>query len=318
MDVQYFGPNPQMGIWYLGALRAAEEMAKYTGDKKFEKTCSTLFKKGSKWIDKNLFNGEYYIHNIQPPKNPQEVAPSLLYGIEPVNFTKPDYQLGEGCLVDQLVGQFMSHICGLGYLTNEEHVKTTLKSIMKFNYRDGNNMGFNSMRSFVLGDEKSLQMASYPGNRPEHPFPYFTEAMTGFEYTAAIGMLYEGQTEEGLSCIKNIRDRYDGLKRNPFNEAECGNNYARAMASWGSVIALSGFNYSAVERSMTFASFEGSMFWSNGSAWGVCKQLGSNVELSVYHGTIQLNTFSLRNSKEIKFKETLKITEGETVILNMK
>ena len=48
----------------------------------------------------------------------------------------PDYQLGEGCLVDQLVGQFMAHVCGLGYLVEPNHVKTTLQSIMKFNYRE--------------------------------------------------------------------------------------------------------------------------------------------------------------------------------------
>ncbi|NLH43115.1 MAG: hypothetical protein GX448_14850, partial [Planctomycetes bacterium] len=35
MDVEYYGPNPQMGIWYLGALRAAEEMAKHVGDAQF-------------------------------------------------------------------------------------------------------------------------------------------------------------------------------------------------------------------------------------------------------------------------------------------
>ena len=47
--------------------------------------------------------------------------------------------------------------------------------------------------------------------------PADTEVMTGFEYTAAVGMLYEGQTDDGLRCIRNIRDRYDGRKRNPFN-----------------------------------------------------------------------------------------------------
>ena len=27
MDVNYFGPNPQMGFWYMGALKAAEKMS---------------------------------------------------------------------------------------------------------------------------------------------------------------------------------------------------------------------------------------------------------------------------------------------------
>ena len=73
---------------------------------------------------------------------------------------------------------------------------------------------FNCLRSYALGDEAALLMASYPHKRPKNPFPYFTEVMTGFEYTAAIGMLYEGQNQAGLKCVKNIRDRYDGQKRN--------------------------------------------------------------------------------------------------------
>ena len=74
--------------------------------------------------------------------------------------------------------------------------------------------------------------------------------MTGFEYTAAVGMLYEGMTGEGLQSIRDIRARYDGLKRNPFDEAECGHHYARAMASWAAVLALTGFQYSAVTREL--------------------------------------------------------------------
>ncbi len=50
-------------------------------------------------------------------------------------------------------------------------------------------------------------MASYPKSRPDNPFPYFTEVMTGFEYTAAVGMLYEGMYEDGLKVVTNIRER---------------------------------------------------------------------------------------------------------------
>ena len=136
--------------------------------------------------------------------------------------------------------------------------------------------------------------------------------------TAAIGMIYEGMEDQGLSCIENIRTRYDGRKRNPFNEAECGHNYARAMASWGAVPALSGFQYSAVEQSMTIAASEGSMFWSNGNAWGVCKQTGTTVELSVYHGNLKLNTFTVKNSATTQFTTPLKIASGETATFELK
>jgi uncharacterized protein (DUF608 family) len=322
MDVEYYGPNPQMGVWYLGALRAGEEMARYLGEDDFARTCRSLFDRGTKWIDENLFNGEYYEHKIQPPKDKSEVAPSLLVGMGAKDLTKPDYQLGSGCLVDQLVGQYMAHVCGLGYLLKPDNVRKTLQSIMKYNLREGMCGHFNCMRSFALGDESALLMASYPKDRPRNPFPYFTEVMTGFEYAAAVGMLYEGQVDNGLQCIKNIRDRYDGRKRSPFDEAECGHHYARAMASWAAVPALTGFSYSGVEKTMTFAPKDGTFFWSNGYAWGSCSlkrmEKSVSVELSVLHGELNLSRFVLRKeSFELRefghqqFDKTLRIQAGE-------
>jgi len=321
MDVEYYGPNPQMGVWYLGALRAAEQMARYVGDEQFATSCHDLFERGSKWIDENLFNGEYYEHKIQPPKDKSQIAPSLLVGMGAADPTRPDYQLGSGCLVDQLVGQYMAHVCNLGYLVKQENVQTTLRSIMKYNHCEGLYGHFNCMRSFALGDESALLMASYPKDRPENPFPYFTEVMTGFEYAAAIGMLYEGQVNEGLLCIKNIRDRYDGQKRSPFNEAECGHHYARAMASWAAVLALTGFNYSGVEKSIVFAPREGNFFWSNGYAWGSCslKRDSKNfrVELSVLYGKLVLSKFKLRNFGVARFDKDVALKAGEKTVFNV-
>ena len=317
MDVEYYGPNPQMGIWYLGALRAAEEMARYVGDKEFADTCHDLFAKGKAWIDANLFNGEYYEHQIRPPKSESDVAAALQVGMGAKDPTKPDYQLGSGCLVDQLVGQYMAHVLGLGYLVEPQHVRKTLQSIMKYNYRENLFGHFNCMRSFALGDESVLLMADYPKDRPANPFPYFSEVMTGFEYTAAVGMLYEGQTDEGLKCIRNIRDRYDGGKRSPFDEAECGHHYARAMASWAAVPALTGFRYSGVDKSMTFAAGKGTCFWSNGYAWGTCslKKAGKsmNVGLSVLGGTLNLSRFNLSDHGSREFKEPLQLQAGQEV-----
>lgn len=235
-------------------------MAQNLGDKKFAAECRRLFENGSAWIDAHLFNGEYYEHEVRPPKDLKEIAPGLVIGMGAKDPANPDYQLGRGCLVDQLVGQLMAHVCGLGYLVDPGHVRTALQSILKYNQRQGFYDHFNCLRSFVLGDETALLMASYPYGRPQNPFPYFTEVMTGFEYAAAVGMLYEGDIHNGLSSIRNIRARYDGQKRNPFDEAECGHHYARAMASWATVLALSGFHYSAVEKSIAFLHSRASFF----------------------------------------------------------
>ena len=302
MDVEYFGPNPQMQFWYLGALRAASEMAAYVGDSEFSVLCNKLYKKGRLFTDKKLFNGEYYEHLILPPDG--KTADDL------------EFQLGPGCLVDQLVGQYMAHITGLGYLAENENIRDALESIMKYNFKEDFYDHFNPMRSYVLGDESGLLMASWPKGRLKVPFPYFAETMTGFEYTAAAGMIYEGMEEEGLMVIEAIRDRYDGYKRNPFDEAECGHHYARAMAAWSGVLAITGFNYSGVYKSFAINPREGDWFWSNGHAWGTIKIVdsesgGYDINLDVIEGTIYIKKFILNEIGKVGFEDPLKLSSGE-------
>ena len=219
MDVNYYGPNSQMGFWYLGALRAAEEMAKAVKDEAFAKECRSIYEKGTKRIDEELFNGEYY----------EQI---LVKGHEDVPF-----QLGKCCLVDQLVGQQTAHLWGLGDLAKKENLRKTCESIMKYNFLEDFSEHFNNMRIYCGGDEAGLLMGSWPRGRLQTPFPYFGEVMTGFEYVAAAEMIYQGMDAEAVKVVKAIRDRHDGQRRNPFNEPECGHNYARSMASWNCLLA---------------------------------------------------------------------------------
>ena len=174
-------------------------------------------------------------------------------------------------------------------------------------------------------------MASYPKGRPRNPFPYFTEVMTGFEYTAAVGLLYEGDTADGLKVIRDIRDRYDGRKRSPFDEAECGHHYARAMASWAAVPALSGFAWDGRTKAMTFnpvaadnpvvadGAAEGTFFWSNGDAWGICRigAGGRSAELRVLRGGLILKSFSLGDGPAKTFKQARTLQAGDSVRIEL-
>ena len=302
MDVNYYGPNPQMGFWYMGALRAGEEMAKAMKDRTFARKCRKLFEQGSRWMDENLFNGEYYEHQITDPRTFEFINMNDASKI-------PGFQLGRGCLVDQLVGQYMAHICGLGYLGNPEHIRTTMASIMKYNYVPDFSRHFNNMRSYVMGNEAGLIMASWPKGRLEVPFPYFAEVMTGFEYCAAVGMKYEGMDKDAIKCIRSIRERFDGAKRNPFSEPECGHHYARSMASWAAVLAWSGFHYSGIEQSMSLTGTPGRYFWSNGYAWGTCQISDNAATVEVIKGNLKLKTLKI-GEKEKKLKN-FDLKEGE-------
>jgi len=318
MDVEYYGPNPQMGGWYLGALRATEEMARYLGEEDFAATCRDLFERGSKWMDENLFNGEYYEHQIRPPGD-GPVAHRLRWS-PPKNPDDPDFQLGSGCLIDQVVGQYMAHICGLDYLLDRNNVRKALRSVKKYNFKKNFFNHFNNMRTFALNDESAMIMASFPrGNRPQRPFPYYNEVMTGFEYTAAVGMLYEGQDASAMECINAVRNRYDGKRRSPFNEAECGHYYARAMASWAAVLALTGFRYSGVDAAVTFAPADKPtrVFWSNGTAWGTCAQkpsrAGIQVELNVLHGKLKIKKLVLTGLGAVELPKTRTLAKGRAM-----
>ncbi len=82
---------------------------------------------------------------------------------------------------------------------------------------------------------------------------YLNETMNGFEYQAAAHMIAEGMVQEGLAVMKTLDERYDGNKRNPFDEVECGDHYARSMASYGALIAISGFTYNGPHGAIGFA-----------------------------------------------------------------
>ena len=318
MDVEYYGPNPQMGFWYLAALKASQEMALANGDQEFSKKCGDLFKVGSSYMDDQLFNGDYYIHKIIPPRNMNLIFPGLRHmSMGASDMNDPELQLGEGCLVDQLVGQYLAHICGLGYLAKKENIKKTLETIYKWNYRKEFFSEFNHMRNFVLGDEKALVMASYPrGNRPKRPFPYFNEVMTGFEYSAAVGMIYEGLESEGVECITNIRQRYDGSKRSPFNEAECGNHYSRAMASWGAILAWTGQQYDGRIGKLSFSRISKEPLpWFTGDASGITYMNGKKITIEVHEGILKFESIEMPGIPARSSGKLQSISRGKSLTL---
>ena len=115
-------------------------------------------------------------------------------------------------------------------------------------------------------------------------------------------MLYEGMEEDALTCINAIRRRHDGAKRNPFSESECGQHYARSMASWSAIIALSEFQYSGVDKSMKITDRPGNYFWSNGYSWGTVQVTEDDVTIEVINGTLSLKSLTVGSRKGMKLK----------------
>jgi non-lysosomal glucosylceramidase len=302
-DVEFYGPNPMCGIYYLGALRAAEEMARAVRDQQAAEDYRKLFASGSQWIDANLFNGRYYIQKVRGiPKD--QIAPATVGDMGAENSEKPEYQVGDGCLLDQLMGQYIADVAGLGPLVDPAHIRETLQSIYRYNYKRQLYDHECVQRTYVLNDEAALVVCDYgTGKRPEVPFPYFAEAWTGLEYQAAATMMYAGLVREGVEAFENSRRRYDGERRNPWDEAECGHHYARAMSAWSGVLALSGFRYHAAEKSATIMPRVNIgvnkfvCFWSAAPAWGTFTHAADSgrrrVTLAVAEGNLPLRSIVL-------------------------
>ncbi len=257
-DIEFHGPNPMMGAIYLTALQCASEMARAVGDDSAGETYARLAEQGRGALDRETWNGEYYVQAFDRAQEEK-------------------YQVGAGCLSDQLLGQWMAHVAGLGHVLPEEHVKSAIHAVYRHNFKETLEDHANPQRIYALGDEGGLLLCSWPrGMRPLLPFVYSDEVWTGIEYQVAAHLIYEGYVDEGVRIVRAVRNRYDGQRRNPWNEVECGNHYARALASWSLLLALSGFHYSAPEKRMGFApkSEEGRFvsFWSAEPGFGLYEQ----------------------------------------------
>lgn len=303
MDVEFYGPHPQMTSWYLAALHACAAMADAVGEPEFAADCRRLAASGAAWVDAQLFTGTHYRQLIVPVDDPASIARGLRHpDMGSSRLDDPELQLGDGVLIDQLAGQYASRIAGLGELLEPAHVRRALETIRQRNGRTELRTHVNPMRSFALGDEAGLLMCSYtPGRMPSHPFPYHAEVMTGFEYTVATSMIYEGLPAEGLQVVRDVRDRYDGRKRNPFDEAEMGHHYARALASWSTFVAWTGFGYDARTGVISFArgTGGGSTFWATGDAWGTWTEdaASDGGRLEVLGGRVYLSAVVLRGRR---------------------
>lgn len=257
-DIEFYGPNAMTNTIFFAALKAGERMASFMGDREAAERYADAFRKGSGRMDELLWNGEYYVQRIG-------------------NVNAHRYQIGDGCLSDQLVGQFFAHVAGLGHVVPAAHARKAAESIHKYNLVPDVGALENVQRVFALKGESGLVLCTWPhGGRPALPMIYCDEVWTGVEYQVAATLIYEGLAEEGLEIVRAVRARYDGVKRNPWNEVECGNHYVRSMASWAVFLALTGFRCDLVNGGMSFeprcSSDDFRCFFSHGKAWGVYSQ----------------------------------------------
>jgi uncharacterized protein (DUF608 family) len=296
-DIDFFGPNMMTGSLYLAALKACAEMAGHLGENTKAQEYEELYMKGREGYESLLWNGSYFIQKVEVVDG-LEIPERLKSPPDAEGRVIPKYQFAGGCLTDQLLGQYLAFNSGLGYIIDEQKVRKAMGSVFVYNFIPDFSEIHNVQRVFAINREGGMVIGSWPNeDRPRIPFVYADEVWTGVEYEAAANMIWSGLVEEGLKVVKAVRKRYRGFNRNPWGEVESGMYYARAMASWSILLALSGFEYDGINQQIKFNprinQDDFSTFWSCGEAWGSYTQTRKNATIKIDYGILKLKSLQV-------------------------
>lgn len=317
LDMELFGPSSWIQSLYLGALAAMEKMAEAVGDHDFSAECGTILEKGKAAAD-CLFNGEYYQQNVDlKDKNIPAQWDDAVATYWNTESEEIKYQIGDGLEIDACLGEFFASFYGIGSVLDPEMTEKTLEAILRYNFKSTRDLT-NPWRIYAVNDEKGVCICTWENGRkkPAIPIPYNTEMMHGFEWTFAAHLMMLGKTGEAAETAQSIRNRYDGRKRNPWNEFECGNNYARSMAAFALIPAAAGFTFDMTRQYIGFdpkypAGEEFRGFWSIGSAWGrIIRSKANTFTMTVDYGSITLDEVQFAG-QHVPIRRTLR--KGDSI-----
>ena len=297
-DIEFWGPDGMCTSFYLGALDAFCRMGKFM--KINISSYQKLYEKGRKYMESELYNGEYFIQQIQykglNAPDPVEAAKKSFggeYSAEAIALLQkegPKYQYGIGCLSDGILGGWIAMMCGLDNPVDAAKVRSHLLSVHKYNLKKNLSEHANPQRpAYAVGEEGGLLLCTWPkGGKLSLPFVYSDEVWTGIEYQVASHLMLMGNVEEGVEIVRTCRNRYSGKTRNPFNEYECGSWYGRALSSYGMLQGLTGIRYDAVDKKLYVDSKIGDFtsFIATEAGFGNVHFRNGKVAMDVIYGKI--------------------------------
>ncbi len=298
-DIEFWGADGMCTSFYLAALRAMELMAPAVGDDATE--WNILLEAGQQRMENDLYNGDFFIQNIEyeglRAPNPAE-AQTLCADYSPearvlLEKEGPKYQYGIGCLSDGILGFWLAACAGFDAPCDTEKLTSHLRSIYTHNFKTTMRNHANPQRhDYAMDDEGGLLLCTWPnGSKPSLPFVYSDEVWTGIEYQVASHLIMTGHVEEGEKIVTACRQRYDGRRRNPFDEVECGHYYVRALASYALLQAHSGIRYDAVEKTLIISKQHNGtsrFFFAADDAWGSIHLENGTVSIDMAEGELDV------------------------------
>ncbi len=244
LDEPWFGQVHWLINLYHAALKASAVMARQMKQPAVADRYERIVAKGAPAMVEMLWNEDfgYFIHKPGPGEDEKHGSTN-------------------GCHIDQVFGEFWLLNLGLDRVLPQDKVRQALQSLWTYNFSP--NVGdfrkaMKDGRWYAVEGNAGLVMCSFPHGKIEPTSGkrayagYLNECMTGFEWQVAAHMIWEGMLEEGLAIGKAIYDRYLPRDRNPYNEIECSDHYARAMASYSAFMAICGYRYDGPEGKLAF------------------------------------------------------------------
>ncbi len=272
---------------WLSAMTMTKEAALILNDQKTLKLSSEILEKGSALMEQKLWNGSYY--NLSNDYSGER-------GIDP------------GILTDQIIGQWIVHQAGLGYLFPEEHVSRALESIMEYSY----------IENFGL---RNCSWPQYPELFPIHESDLWVDqantCWSGVELGFAGLLLYEGKTTEALKIIKTVDERYKkaGLY---WDHQEFGGHYYRPLSAWSIIngylgLGINNGNYTFDPR-IEKDNFR--LFFSYGNGTARFKIDKSEISVEVLTGSMNIKSVTVP-SKYLSHEKPVVYLNGKKVKTKM-
>jgi uncharacterized protein (DUF608 family) len=308
-DIEFWGPDGMCTGIYLGALEAMVRMGGFLGEE--VRVYQDLLNRGRVAMQHELYNGRYFFQKIKwegltTPNPLSDPRQSLAEDYSPeaaklLQSEGPKYQYGNGCLSDGVLGAWLARVCGLPAPLDTQKIASHLMAVYTNNFKKDLFYYSNPQRpGFALGHEGGLLLCTWPlGGQLSLPFVYSNEVWSGVEYEVASHLIFCGKVKQGLEIVRTCRNRYDGRIRNPFDEYEAGNWYARAMSSYALLEALTGVRYDAVDEALHVDSKVGDFttFLSTATGFGNVVFSKRRVKVDVVYGKIPVEKIVIQNQK---------------------
>jgi hypothetical protein len=213
-----------------------------------------------------------------------------------------------------MYGQTYAGQLGLPRVFATGKAKVALSNIYRSSFRlDSANYsqisGIPGGRVYSVAGEPGVVMCSWKNGGANEAgslgaLIYFNEVWTGQEHQFAAHLMAEGMVAESLAVTRAVHDRYHGSKRNPYNEIECGDHYARGMMSHAVFLAACGYEHHGPKAHLGFApqltpeNFRAAFTTAGG--WGLYRQTRTfhlqTAVVAVRFGQVELATFSQRTA----------------------